>query len=918
MKDGRNVYRTEMLLNWGLEFAAIIYLTFQGISCGWPKHVYLVLWIQLLVLTVCTFVRKVSFRIQAVVFATVTLLGIFISGFYIWNYQTIMVLFLAGMVMISLYHSPWLSLYGALLFIPMIIYYIHIGKIQLGNVKIAWEFRASVIIFVGITVVINLIHVKEKRTRKRLEEAAVAAQAAERSKSDFLANMSHEIRTPMNAIVGMCELALREQNLSDNVKEYCYGIQNSGRSLLAIINDILDFSKIESGKMELIEDEFNIASTMNDVINMAMTRMGDKPIEIIVNGDPDIPQGLLGDEIRIRQLMINLMTNAVKYTRSGIIKLSVSQTQREYGINLNFRVEDSGIGISPENLEKLFESFQQVDTRKNRSEEGTGLGLAITKRLLNQMGGFINVESEYGKGSVFSFVIPLRVCDKTPFVNIHEAETFQTVGYMDESKIVDENVKKEYVPFLTQLGECLDIDFQYFNDFERFKEFVENRKVTHCFTGKEEYLAHKDFFDMLGRRLQMVIIQNRKHSIITPPGMKCVYKPFYALSIASILNNESMIACLDMGKSITTSFVAPKARVLIVDDNVVNLQVAVGLMQPYHMQVLTTESGKEAIRVLASKDFDLVFMDHMMPEMDGVETTQIIRSREEEYFKKLPIIALTANAVNGAREMFLEHGFQGFLAKPIELSSLDRILKQYIPVELQERDTMNEKDMNSQREEQKVEQSEQEKALIDVETGLVYTGHNRDAYLSILGTYVKKGKEKCEVIRSLYTQEDWKNYIIEVHALKSSSLAVGAKILSEKAKELELRGKSGDYGTIREKNDALLELYAQVLEAGMQIMEKYQRESGYQPEQQMAQETECETITKEQLEQLVSDISDAADSFDVDAIMELAKKAENYQFADVPLWDYAKKMEESADEFEYDQVTAVANLMLKEIGEKGA
>ena len=811
-----------------------------------------------------------------------------------------------------------MSLYGVILFIPMIVYYIHSGKIQLGNVKIAWEFRASVIIFAGITIVINLIHVKEKRTRKCLEEAAVAAQAAERSKSDFLANMSHEIRTPMNAIVGMCELALREQNLSDNVKEYCYGIQNSGRSLLAIINDILDFSKIESGKMELIEDEFNIASTMNDVINMAMTRMGDKPIEIIVNVDPDIPQGLLGDEIRIRQLMINLMTNAVKYTRSGIIKLSVSQTQREYGINLNFRVEDSGIGISPENLEKLFESFRQVDTRKNRSEEGTGLGLAITKRLLNQMGGFINVESEYGKGLVFRFVIPLRVCDKTPFVNIREAETFQTVGYMDESKIVDENVIREYIPLLTQLGECLDIDFQYFNDFECFKEFVENRKVTHCFTGKEEYLAHRDFFDMLGRTLQMVIIQNRKHSIITPPGMKCVYKPFYALSIASILNNESMIACLDMGKSITASFVAPRARVLIVDDNVVNLQVAVGLMQPYHMQVLTTESGKEAIRVLGSKDFDLVFMDHMMPEMDGVETTQILRSREEEYFKKLPIIALTANAVNGAREMFWENGFQAFLAKPIELSALDCVLKQFIPSELQEKTGINEKDMNFRKEEQKVEQSEQEKELIDVETGLVYTGHNEDAYFSILGTYVKKGKEKCEIIRSLYEQEDWKNYIIEVHALKSSSLAVGAKILSEKAKELELRGKSGDYGTIREKNDALLELYAQVLETGMQIMEKYQQESDYQPEQQMAQETERKTITKEQLERLVSDISDAADSFDVDAIMELAKKAETYQFADVPLWDYAKKIEESADEFEYDQVIAVANLMLQEIGEKGA
>lgn len=252
--------------------------------------------------------------------------------------------------------------------------------------------------------------------RQRQDTLVEAAERANKSKGDFLANMSHEIRTPLNAIIGMCELVLREDDISESVQENCYNIQSSGRSLLSIINDILDFSKIESGKLEIIEAEFNIASMVNDVINMTMTRKGNKKIDVMVHLDPDIPNLLIGDEVRIRQVMVNLMTNAVKFTQKGTVTLRISQTRQEYGINLKVEVEDTGMGISEQNLEKLFSSFQQVDTRKNRSIEGTGLGLAISKRLISNMGGFINVTSTYGKGSKFYFVLPLRVKDDAPVI----------------------------------------------------------------------------------------------------------------------------------------------------------------------------------------------------------------------------------------------------------------------------------------------------------------------------------------------------------------------------------------------------------------------------------------------------------------------------------------------------------------------
>ena len=376
----------------------------------------------------------------------------------------------------------------------------------------------------------------------------IEANKANKAKTKFLAKMSHEIRTPMNAIVGMAELALRE-NMTSIVKEYIITVKQAGKNLLSIINDILDFSKIESGKLEIVPSYYLFSSLINDVVSIIKMKIADSGLHFDINIDNNIPNSLFGDETRIRQVLLNVLNNAVKYTKKGFISLSASGEIKEGTVLLTMEVADSGIGIKPKDLKGLFDEFVQVD----KGFEGTGLGLAITKNLLTAMGGDISVKSEYGKGSTFTVKLPQKI-------------------------------------------------------------------------------SSDELFD-------------------------------------SIKNDN-----------LTIKFNAPNAKVLVVDDTDANLKVVKGLMQPYKMQVDLCTSGAEAIEMVKANSYDILFMDHMMPEMDGVEATKLIR----ETHTNLPIIALTANAVSGVREMFLANGFNDFLSKPIDTVELNVILEKWLPREKQE------------------------------------------------------------------------------------------------------------------------------------------------------------------------------------------------------------------------------------------
>ena len=502
--------------------------------------------------------------------------------------------------------------------------------------------------------------------QRRLE----AAELANRAKSEFLANMSHEIRTPMNAILGMTDLAMRSFP-NKAVIEYLNNIKSAGKSLLSIINDILDFSKIEPGAIEIVPEAYNTFSFVNDVATMIGVRIGEKPLDFIINDDPNMPCEMIGDVTRVKQIVINLLTNAVKFTNKGHILFSISTepTALPHRIKLKISVKDTGIGIRKEEIPLLFENFLQLDTRKNRSIEGTGLGLAISKNLVELMEGKISVESVYGEGSCFSFYIIQEVKNKKSLGNVIQNENYNVGVHFannEQAKVICNKINK------------LGVDCEVLSDFENLE------KYSHVFfeIGMEDKLKGKTT-----SKTKLLAVLNDVINNVNPIdvvaenyNLKTILPPLTSLSIARVLG-------VDAGENEYldgTLLDAPRIKLcdvnlLIVDDNEINLLIAEEFLSYYGGNISTASSGLEAVELVKNNDYNIIFMDHMMPEIDGVDATKIIRKLEGEKYKTVPIIALTANVIGDVKDMFLESGMNDFLPKPLEKDKLERILRKWIP-----------------------------------------------------------------------------------------------------------------------------------------------------------------------------------------------------------------------------------------------
>ena len=676
-------------------------------------------------------------------------------------------------------------------------------------------------------------------TNEELERAA-------KMKSDFLANMSHEIRTPMNAVIGMAELAMRE-DLPHQVMDYLAQIQSSGRNLLNIINDILDFSKIEAGRMDIVDEMYEPISEINDISNIVMARIGDKPIEYYALVDNKVPHVLSGDAMRIRQVIINLAGNAVKFTKYGtvILTLEVEEISPDEVV-MHYHVIDTGQGIKEADIGKLFESFSQVDSKRNRSVEGTGLGLAISQRLVQAMGGTIGVKSEYGKGSDFYFSIPQRVVDRS------------------RELVVDFSANK----FAYVINERADMVGAFMEEMNKFG--VESRWITsvseYMPTGKREFLFFEEKIYDDDIRGFLREHENITGVILVPfasdfsadlPNIHVMRRPQTTISMVMTLNDKEYYnSVLDDHKAYNIDFTAPDAKVLIVDDNEINITIAKGLISPTKIQCYEALSGKQAVEMLDEECFDIIFMDHMMPGMDGVETTKVIRELVPQA-KDTPIVALTANVMEGVKDMFLAAGMNDFVAKPVDIKTLAKCLRRWIP---------DEKIIEGGSEATAMEKVSYDG--LDSESALSALGSS-ELYKTVVKEYYRSAEERAAAIRADFDNEDWNDYTIKVHALKSASRQIGAPKLGDMAEEMEMAGKTDNIDLIRQKTDALLEEFKALTD----------KLAPYFAEEEVPAEN-LTPISAGELSEILDKLDAACDDLDMDEMEAQKNLLQEHSYAD--------------------------------------
>ena len=601
-------------------------------------------------------------------------------------------------------------------------------------------------------------------TAADLRDKAQEAEKASVAKSRFLSNMSHEIRTPINAILGMDEMILRECD-DEKILEYAENIRVASANLLGLVNDILDFSKIEAGKLDIIPVEYELSSLLNDLVNMVESRAKKKGLEFHIEVPESVPSALYGDEIRIKQVVTNILTNAVKYTEKGSVRLIVSyKTEGAETVKLRFSVKDTGIGIKKEDIGKLFNAFERIEESRNRTIEGTGLGMNITQRLLALMGSNLEVSSVYGEGSEFSFEIEQKIMNAAPMGRFEDA----------------------------------------------YRQALKKRSV---------------------------------------------YKQ---------------------------RFIAPTAKILVVDDTAMNLTVVKGLLKPTKINIATAESGYEALRMVTEERYDIIFLDHRMPGIDGIETLKQMKELTDNLSKDVPVISLTANAVSGAKEVYMRAGFDDYLTKPIDSHQLEDLIVKYLPEDkvefLPDKGEPAEGADNSAPENSGASESALPKWLLetpclDVHQGILTCG-SEETYMGALTVFAEAIEPGIREIKKYYEEKDLKSYTIKVHALKSTARIIGANELSERAKRLEDAGNSEYVEEIEKDTPALLSLYESYLKWLAPLLQQDDNE-------------DKEEISPSDLKEAFESLKEVAASFDYDSLTYILDELSKYKLPEIERAKYA-------------------------------
>lgn len=674
---------------------------------------------------------------------------------------------------------------------------------------------------------------RRRREKEKYDSMQEQLAIAVRQNANFLSNVSHELRTPVNMVIGISEVALGK-NISPEIREDILSIKLAGKRLSGQINNILDYTEIVEDTLSATRKVYSVVSLMNDIITMTSLQNSNK-LEMVFDIDPKLPSLLIGDAEKISHVLRILLENSLKFTEEGGINLWMGFRREGYGINLIIDISDTGIGMTSSQLEQISDDFYQADSGSRRYVGGLGLGIPIARGLLDSMGGFVHFDSTEQQGLQVHIIIPQGVEDDTPCIQVENPSQMCIACFFKPERYSRDEVRRYYDKMILHLVEGLGVEGYQAHNFEGLLKLLRERKLTHVFIAQTEYMSNPPYYEEMAEKIPVAVIAGKDFTLEQGSRIRVLRKPFFALSIVNLLGGAGDGNGFEEARAAgLRPFTCKGVRVLAVDDEEMNLMVAKGVLGSYGIEVDTCLSGKEAVAKCTKTRYHMIFLDHMMPGFDGVETLRRIREINNGAFKDLPVIALTANTISGAREMFRNEGFDEFIPKPIECAVLERVLRRILPENFiqytmtqnpvqesgnsggeaeQKEANLEGRTVQSSSNDSRLSYGSLVRAGINVGLGLDYCSGDDEFYLEMLWMFHDQREEKEAELAALYEAGNWTDYGIKAHALKSTALTIGAETLSNKAKELELAGKRADEAFIRENHSGLLQMYTEVCES---------------------------------------------------------------------------------------------------------
>ncbi len=866
-------------------------LIVESLLLRWDKSAIVLLVIGMVASWILHITETMEAELRTIFYFVLSALAFFLYGIHstsLFDLAPVMLLF---MLICSATEK------GSLIAACLATYFITVGYNWIFVLRgmLAMDVLTVSRMFLDVMVVCMGAYIIRVNQQRRLTERREATELIEQYREmnerteNFLANVSHELRTPINVVTGITSV-LQKKELDPQLAHDIGAVNEAGMRLFGQIEDILDFTELDTGRICVSEEPYMITSIVNDLMAGQHLPDAGRKLELLLDVDAKLPAVLLGDGRKIKKILRHLIGNATKFTRCGGVYVHIYAVPKEYGVNLCIEVSDTGIGIAKEHMAQITERFYQSSEGRNRKAGGLGLGLSLVHGMVTVMGGFLQIRSTEGEGTQVQISIPQKIEDATPCMVVEDRDRLCLACFLRPEKYEQPKVRLFYNEMISHMVCGLELPLYRVSDLEELRQLADTYQLTHLFIGREEYEEAPEYYEKLALTIKVIVVAETQFTLSRDSRATLLRKPFYGLPVVGVLNAENQKNAVQFD---SRQMICPSVRVLVVDDEPMNLMVAEGILGNYKMQVTMAESGAEALRICEKQDFDLILLDHMMPEMDGVETLRRIRAMLARTGRTVTVIAFTANAVSGAREMFAREGFDEFLAKPLETVELERVLRKVLPdTKIGYADGADGADgapsENAGTEPQDAWMQTLADAGVDVQAGIRYSNGEIEFYRKVLERFADSADENVEALTGYFEAQDIENYQIKVHALKSTSKMIGADAFSDQAKQAEHAAKKRDLSYITSHQEPLLTAYRQLVAAV--------REAVGAPEEQAGQTTE--SLSPAELMEKLRQLAAALQTCEADRAESVLDEICRAMGADQELCETLRSVRRDIDDFE--------------------